>query len=71
MLPALSHLTLLGTILWLLAILSPLPMARYNDALVLFVPFDIGAASIIGFPQATLQSGSRGARIARHRCGIC
>ena len=41
MLPALSYLTLLGVILWGLAVLCPLPMARYNEALLLFVPFDL------------------------------
>ena len=46
MLPALSYLTLIGTILWLLAILSPLPMARYNEALLFFLPFDIGLLAL-------------------------
>ncbi len=41
LMPATIYLTLVGSILWALAILSPLPMARYNEALLLYVPFDL------------------------------
>ncbi len=39
--PSAIYLSLLGLILWLLAVLSPLDMARYNEGLALFVPFDL------------------------------
>ncbi len=45
-LPVLSYLSLVGILLWSLAILSPLPMARYNEALLLFVPFDLGLLAL-------------------------
>ena len=38
--PAVVFMTLIGTAIWLLAVLSPLEMARYNEALLLFVPMD-------------------------------
>lgn len=40
MVPALLVLSLLGLLLWSLAAVSPLPMARYNEALLLFFPLD-------------------------------
>ncbi len=39
--PAAIYLSLVGILLWALAVLSPLPMARYNEALLLYVPFDL------------------------------
>lgn len=40
MAPAVVSLTLLGLLVWGLAALCPLPMARYNEALLLFFPLD-------------------------------
>lgn len=39
--PAAIYLTLVGTILWVLAILCPLEMARQNEALLIYVPVDL------------------------------
>ncbi|MCP4446976.1 MAG: DUF4105 domain-containing protein [Myxococcales bacterium] len=41
LLPATLYLSFIGLTLWLLAVLSPLPMARYNEALLVFMPFDV------------------------------
>ncbi len=41
LLPGVLVLFVLGLLLWALAILSPLPMARYNENLLLFFPMDL------------------------------
>ncbi len=41
LLPGALALFVLGFLLWALAILSPLPMARYNENLLLFFPMDL------------------------------
>jgi len=41
MVPAVLFLTLAGTLLWALAVLSPLPMARFNESMLLFIPADL------------------------------
>lgn len=39
--PAVLALSFIGVLLWTLAVLSPLPMARYNENLLLFFPGDL------------------------------
>jgi hypothetical protein len=39
--PTLLVLSLAGAVLWALAIVSPLPEARYNEVLLVFIPFDL------------------------------